>query len=76
MRHPTEPKANLAGLVLRAVVTSRTNKGRYIVQISGSVPEKGGYRDHDDLSLMDKRGLTGATVKIIQGLSEGKAASY
>ena len=49
VRHPTEPKANLAGLVLRAVVVSRTAKGRYIVQISGSVPEKGGYRDHDDL---------------------------
>jgi len=76
VRHPTEPKANLAGLVLRAVVTSRTKKGRYRVQISGSVPEKGGYRDRDDLALMDTRGLTAALVKKLQGLSEGKAASY
>ena len=75
-RHPTEPKANLAGLVLRGVVTSRTKKGRYRVQISGSVPEKGGFRDHTDLELMDKRGLTGTTVKKLQGFSEGKAASY
>ena len=76
VRSPTEPKANLAGLILRAVVTSRTPKGRYRVQISGSVPEKGGYRNRDDLELMDKRGLTAAAVKKLQGLTEGKAASY
>ena len=76
MRSPTEPKANLAGLVLRAVVISRTKKGRYLLQISGTVPEAGGYRERDDLELMDKRGLTGAMVKKVQGFSEGKAASY
>ena len=52
--------SSLRSLVLSATVLSkRKGKGhRYNLRISGAVPEVGGWRERDDLQLVDKQGAT------------------
>ena len=78
VRSPSEPKATLQGLVLSATVLSkRKGKGhRYLLQISGAVPETGGWRERDDLELMDKRGATVPLIKKTQAMTEDEASAY
>ena len=78
VRSPTEPKTSLQGLVLSAIVLSmRKGKGhRYNLQISDAVPETGGWRERDDLELMDRRGATVPLIKKTQSMTEDEASAY
>ena len=79
MRSPTEPKSSLQGLVLSATVLSkRKGKGhRYNLRISGAVPEvNGGWRNRDDLELMNKRVATIPLIRKLQAMTEDEASSY
>jgi len=67
---------SLQGIVLRATVTSRTKKGRYLLAIEGSVPSKGGYVERDDLALVERRGLSAAVVKRLQRLTLNQASEF
>ena len=66
VRDPGSKGLTLDGIVLRATVASRTKKGRNLLAIEGSVPSKGGYVMRDDLALVERRGLSAATVKRLQ----------
>ena len=66
----------LNGIVLRATVTSRTKKGRYLLAIEGGVPSKGGYVERDDLALVERRGLSAAVVKRLQRLTLNQASAF
>ena len=79
VRSPTEPKSSLQGLVLSATVLSkRKGKGhRYNLKISGAVPEvNGGWRNRDDLELMNKRVATIPLIRKLQAMTEDEASSY
>ena len=78
VRSPSEPKTSLQGFVLSATVLSKKKgKGhRYNLRISGAVPETGGWRERDDLELMDKRGATVPLIKNTQSMTEDEASAY
>ena len=57
-----------------AVISDFSN--RYNLRISGAVPEVGGWRERDDLVLMDKRGATIPLIKKTQAMTEDEASSY
>ena len=67
---------SLQGIVLRATVASRTKKGRYLLDIEGSVPSKGGYAMRNDLELVERRGLSAAVVKRLQRLTLNQASEF
>jgi hypothetical protein len=76
VRDPGSKGLTLDGIVLRATVTSRTKKGRYLLDIEGSVPSKGGYVERDDLALVERRGLSAAVVKRLQRLTLNQASEF
>ena len=76
VRDPGSKGLTLDGIVLRATVTSRTKKGRYLLAIEGSVPSKGGYVERNDLELVERRGLSAAVVKRLQRLTLNQASEF
>ena len=77
VQDPNEKRGvSLRGLVLRAVVVARTKKGRYLVEIAGSVPVPGGYEERDDLELVDRKGMTAGLVAKVRGMTVDQASSY
>ena len=67
---------SLQGIVLRATVISRTKKGRYLLDVEGSIPTTGGYVMRDGLELVDRRGLSAAMVKRLYSLTLNQASEF
>ena len=76
VRDPGSKGLTLDGIVLRATVTSRTKRNRYLLDIEGSVPSKGGYVERDDLALVERRGLSAAVVKRLMRLTLNQASAF
>ena len=77
VQDPNEKRGvSLRGLVLRAVVVGRTKKGRYLVDIAGSVPVAGGYEERDDLELLDRKGMTAGLVAKVRGMTVDQASDF
>ena len=67
---------SLQGIVLRATVVSRTKKGRYLLDVEGSVPATGGYVERSGMKLADRKGLSATTVRRLQKLTLNQASEF